>query len=102
MLSKSQNSSNIRETSENTVIEEVDVDVDNNVGNPINLKKSSEVYYEIYRAAKQKAKHMREMALKAYLEAEQIKMKFSLDDIDEDSDSESESEYDSDPDISKE
>ena len=61
-------------------IEEVCLDVSNN-NDSIQLKKSSEVYYEIYKDAKKKARAMREAALKAYLEAEKIKMKFSLDDI---------------------
>jgi len=70
---------------ENLEIEEVNLDIANN-NDSIQLKKSSEVYYEIYKDAKQKAKDMREAALKAYLEAEKIKMKFSLGDIDDESD----------------
>ena len=66
-------------------IQEVRLDV-NDDGESIQLKKSSEVYYEIYREAKRKARDMRESALKAYLEAEKIKMKFSLDGIEYDSD----------------
>ena len=50
------------------------------------LKSQSEVYYEIYKDAKEKAKQMRAGALKAYLEAEKIKMKFSLDNVDDESD----------------
>ena len=66
-------------------IEEVSLDI-NNSDESIQLKKSSEVYYEIYKDAKRKAKEMREAALKAYLEAEKIKMKFSLDDMGDESD----------------
>ena len=47
------------------------------------LKKPNEVYYEIYRAAREKAKHMRKVALEAYLEAQQIKTKYMLEDLDE-------------------
>lgn len=67
------------------IVEEVSLDL-NNSGESIQLKKSSEVYYEIYKDAKRKAKEMREAALKAYLEAEKIKMKFSLDDMGDESD----------------
>jgi len=47
----------------------------------ISLKKPNEVYYEIYKAAHQKAKHMKKVALEAYLEAQNIKTKYMLDDI---------------------
>lgn len=46
------------------------------------LKKPDEVYYEIYRAARDKAKRMRQSAVEAYLEARQIKSKYLLNDID--------------------
>tara|TARA_Y100000748_G_scaffold247374_1_gene211972 strand:- start:270 stop:1202 length:933 start_codon:yes stop_codon:yes gene_type:complete len=46
------------------------------------LKKPDEVYYEIYRAAREKAKRMRQAAVEAYLEARQIKSKYLLNDID--------------------
>ena len=77
-------------------IEEISLDVSNN-NDSIQLKKSSEVYYEIYKDAKKKARAMREAALKAYLEAEKIKMKFSLDDIcDDESDFDDSEQEDSD------
>lgn len=77
-------------------IEEISLDVSNN-NDSIQLKKSSEVYYEIYKDAKKKARAMRESALKAYLEAEKIKMKFSLDDIcDDESDFDDSEQEDSD------
>ena len=62
----------------------------------ISLKKPNEVYYEIYKAAREKAKHMKKMAMEAYLEAKQIKTKYMLSDIEDDSDSDdSEEEQDS-------
>lgn len=67
-------------------IQEINLDICHDDGESIQLKNSDEVYYEIYKEAKRKAKEMRESALKAYLEAEKIKMKFSLDGIDDDSD----------------
>ena len=55
---------------------------------PITLKKPNEVYYEIYKAARKKAKHMRKIAVEAYLEAKNIKTKYALDEIDESEDEE--------------
>ena len=79
------NTTEIEETVDDSpMMEEVNLDV--NSDESIQLKKSSEVYYEIYKDAKQKAKEMREAALKAYLEAEKIKMKFSLEDMEDESD----------------
>ena len=63
-------------------IEEVELNVKDN-DEILTLKKPNEVYYEIYRAAREKAKHMRKVALEAYLEAKQIKTKYMLDDLDE-------------------
>uniref|UniRef100_A0A6C0CPN0 Uncharacterized protein n=1 Tax=viral metagenome TaxID=1070528 RepID=A0A6C0CPN0_9ZZZZ len=63
-------------------IEEVELNVKDN-DEIMTLKKPNEVYYEIYRAAREKAKHMRKVALEAYLEAKQIKTKYMLDDLDE-------------------
>ena len=45
------------------------------------LKKPQEVYYEIYRVAREKAKHMKQAALEAYLDARNIKTKYMLDEI---------------------
>ena len=67
-------------------IEEIELDLTDNK-ETINLKQPNEVYYEIYKAAKKKAKHMRQVALDAYMEAQQIKAKFSLDDLEETDDS---------------
>jgi len=64
---------------------------------PITLKKPNEVYYEIYKAARKKAKHMRKVAVEAYLEAKNIKTKYALDEIDdsEDDDIEDDEEFNS-------
>ena len=63
-------------------IEEVEVNIKDNT-ETITLKRPNEVYYEIYKAAREKAKHMRKVALEAYLEAKQIKTKFMLEDLDD-------------------
>ena len=51
------------------------------------LKKPNEVYYEIYKCARERAKHMRKVAVEAFLEAKQIKSKYMLEDIDDSDDS---------------
>ena len=63
-------------------IEEINVDF-NDIKETITLKKPNDVYYEIYKAAREKAKHMRKVAVEAYLEAKEIKTKYMLSDIDD-------------------
>lgn len=64
----------------------------------ITLKNRNDVYYEMYREARRKAKYARELALASYLEAKNIKNKYMLDDIDDsdesDLDNDEENEYD--------
>ena len=50
----------------------------------IKLKKPTEVYYNMYRIAKQKAKELKKNAIAAYLEARQIKSAHMLEDSDSD------------------
>lgn len=57
----------------------------------ITLKKPNQVYYEIYKKAREKAKEAKKEAILAFLEAKNIKKTYMLDDIDE---SESENESD--------
>ena len=47
----------------------------------ITLKERNDVYYELYRNARRKAKIAKDLALSAYLEAKQIKNKYMLDDV---------------------
>ena len=55
----------------------------------ITLKKPNQVYYEIYKKAREKAKEAKKEAILAFLEAKNIKKTYMLDDIDEsDSDNE--------------
>jgi hypothetical protein len=51
----------------------------------LQLKERNDVYYELYKEAKRKAKIAREFAISAYLEAKEIKNKYMLDEL-EDSD----------------
>jgi len=76
-------------------LEEVSIDY-NNISDSISLKNPNEVYYEIYKAARIKAKQLRKVAMEAYLEAKEIKSKYMLTDFDDDS---SESEESEDEDI---
>jgi hypothetical protein len=59
----------------------------------VHIKARNEVYYEMYREARKKAKLAKQMALSAYLEAKQIKNTYMLDDIEE-SDSDIDEEVD--------
>lgn len=71
-------------------LEEVSLDYED-ITESINLKKPNEVYYEIYKVAREKAKQLRKVAMEAYLEAKEIKTKYMLSDFD-DSDDESDEE----------
>jgi hypothetical protein len=59
-----------------------------NIPKSITLKKHKDVLYEMYKIAKHKACEMKRAAMRAYLEAKEIKAKYLLDDLD-DLDSES-------------
>ena len=54
----------------------------------LKLKKPDEVYYELYKRAKEKAKQARKEAIYLFLEAKSIKAKYMLDEIDESDDEE--------------
>lgn len=58
----------------------------------ITLRKPNEIYYEMYKQARDKAKEARNNALEAYLEAKNIKANYMLDDI-ESSDDELEKKW---------
>lgn len=49
----------------------------------ITLKKHKDVLYEMYKIAKHKAHEMKRAAMRAYLEAKEIKAKYLLDDLDD-------------------
>jgi hypothetical protein len=53
------------------------------ISGPITLKKHKDVLYEMYKIAKQKANEMKRAAMRAYLEAKEIKAKYLLDDLDD-------------------
>jgi hypothetical protein len=66
------------------VLKEVDLSssLENNLES-ITLKKPNQVYYEIYKKAREKAKEAKKEAILAFLEAKNIKKTYMLDDIDE-------------------
>ena len=49
----------------------------------IHLKEKTEVYYQMYKEARQKAKLAKSLALSSYLEARRIKNLYMLDNIDD-------------------
>ncbi len=66
---------------------EVELDLDNlEQTDTFHLKEKTEVYYEMYREARRKAKLAKSLALSSFMEARRIKNLYMLDDID-DSDS---------------
>ena len=79
-----------REDLENkTELEELDINATleddlETLGNElITLKKPNEVYYELYKEAREKAKIAKKSAIIAYLEAKNIKKTYMIDNLDE-------------------
>jgi len=66
-------------------MEEIDIKYED-LSDSISLKKPNEVYYEIYKNAREKAKLCRTKAIEAYLEAKEIKTKYMLHDLDDSDD----------------
>ena len=63
---------------------EIDLDIDEiETSNIFHLKEKTEIYYQMYREARQKAKLAKSLALSSYLEARRIKNLYMLDNIDE-------------------
>lgn len=111
---------NIEESQKQELVESVEndlaldlteVNIDSDLDNleTITLKKPNQVYYEIYKTARKKAKDAKKTAIMAFLEAKNIKKTYMLDDLDESEDSEDSdmdidnlSEEDLDSDLEKE
>jgi hypothetical protein len=73
----------IEELDVDTDIKEIDdLDIDKCL-ETITLKKPNEVYFELYREARNKAKQAKKSAIIAYLEAKNIKKTYMLDDLNE-------------------
>jgi hypothetical protein len=66
-----------------TELTDLDLEIKND-NDSIKLKKPNDIYYEIYIAAKEKARTARKLAFDAYLEVKKIKKTYMLDDSDSD------------------
>jgi hypothetical protein len=74
-------------------LEEIDFDLEElPESEPLQIKKRNDVYYEMYREARRKAKSARDLALSAYLEAKRIKNTYMINDVDDSDDSDLEME----------
>jgi hypothetical protein len=81
-------SSNATSSNDSNVLQEINLDVLEELEHMhLKLKKPTEVYYNMYRNAKQKAKDLKKGAIAAYLEAKQIKSAHMLEDSDSDDNS---------------
>jgi hypothetical protein len=70
--------SNSNELKEINFEDDIDINME-----PLTLQKPNEVYYKIYKAAREKAKQAKKEAIIAYLEAKNIKKTYMLDDLEE-------------------
>ena len=76
----SKNNKNIQLNNDDNLCE-IDLDLENLDSEEVSLKKPKDVYYEIYRAAYDKAKQIKKAAIEADIEAKNLKLKYNLDDI---------------------
>ena len=81
---------------ESNDLEDVSEKINTTNDETIKLKNPNEVYMEIYKIAKQKAKQHKKAAISAYLEAKKIKNTYLLEDLENSEDSSDEEEIDSD------
>ena len=88
--------------SENDELKEFDLNSNLASLETITLKKPNQVYYEIYKAAREKAKKAKKEAIQAFLEAKNIKKTYMLDEIDESDESDLEMDEDWDESIGEE
>jgi hypothetical protein len=82
-------------------IQEIEFNLDElEKADEIQIKKRNDIYYEMYREARRKAKIARDLALSSYLEVKRIKNTYMLDDIiDSDDSDDSDSDIDNEADI---
>jgi hypothetical protein len=73
------------ELEDKTELKEIDLedDLETFENETITLKKPNEVYYELYKEAREKAKMAKKTAIIAYLEAKNIRKTYMLDSLDE-------------------
>ena len=61
---------------------ELIIDKEDELLDEINLKHPNEIYYDLYKDALEKAQEMKNASLQAFLDAENIKQKYKLNDLD--------------------
>jgi hypothetical protein len=73
------------ELEDTTELKEIDFasNLDISTDDKMTLKKPNQVYYEIYKQARKKAKQSKKEAIMAFLEAKNIKKTYMLEDLDE-------------------
>jgi hypothetical protein len=80
---------NTEELEDKSELKELDLnmpledDLETNENESIKLKKPNEVYYELYKEARNKAKVAKKNAIIAYLEAKNIRQTYMIDNLDE-------------------
>ena len=84
------------------IMELTDADLEIKNDESMKIKPANDIYYELYRVAKEKARTARKLAFDAYLEVKKIKKTYMLDDSDSDFSNSSESENSEDSDDSDE
>ena len=84
------------------IMELTDADLEIKNDESMKIKPANDIYYELYRVAKDKARTARKLAFDAYLEVKKIKKTYMLDDSDSDFSNSSESENSEDSDDSDE
>ena len=78
---------NIQETNIFSDLTEFDMNLDDiEKSDQIQIRARNDIYYELYKEARKKARLSRNLALQSYLEAKEIKTKYDLDDIESDED----------------
>lgn len=81
-------------TEDENILFEFDLNLDKVLDpEPLQIKPRTDVYYEMYREAKRKARMARNLALSAYMEAKQIKDTYKLEDITDSDDSDTEESF---------
>jgi hypothetical protein len=78
---------NLEENNINLDIVPIELNFDDESLETITLKKPNQVYYDLYKEAREKAKQAKKEAILAYLEAKNIKKAYMLEDIDSSDDS---------------
>ena len=79
---------------EENILFEFDLNLDKVLDpEPLQIKPRTDVYYEMYKEAKRKARMARNLALSAYMEAKQIKDTYKLEDVTDSDDSDTDESF---------